>query len=113
MLHHLFDPLLLLRRVRKFLSGNGKIYLRSFDDDEIIAYPDENFLIRETLTSTYSLPGMLDCFHGRKLYSEACKAGYKDIRVENYYITTVGMDADQRYDFFFDIFIGEKTVTST
>lgn len=106
--HHLVDPTRVLRKLRSFVRKNGHIYIRSCDDDEILAYPDEDNLVKSTLVNSYVIPGMSDRQHGRKLFQEAYKAGYREIRIEPYYVTTAGMDVDEREDLFFDIFFWRK-----
>lgn len=107
-LHHLTDPQKLLRRLRRFIKKGGQVYLRSCDDGEMMGYPDNDELIEKTLKGMYDLPGISDRIHGRKLYSEVHKAGYTDIRVKSYYITTAGMTTDERDQFFFDMFYWRK-----
>ncbi len=102
-LHHLSDPAKVLRKLRKFVSKNGKLYLRSCDDDEICAYPDEDGLVERVLKDTYSIPGISDRIHGRKLYYELYKAGYSKITIKPYYITTADMDIDERIQFCHDM----------
>lgn len=106
--HHLSDPTKLFKRLRDVIRKGGFIYIRSCDDDEIAAYPDDDGLVQSTLLSTYDLPGMSDRRHGRKLYVEAYKAGYKNIQIKPYYVTTAGMDTDERLLLYFDIFYWRK-----
>lgn len=107
-LHHLKNPTKLLRKLRRILSSQGVGYFRSCDDDEILSFPDENDLLRKTLQESYFIGGMSDRIHGRKLYSEVHNAGFNEICVKPYYITTAGMDIDERIEFFFDLFYWRK-----
>ncbi len=107
-LHHLKNPTKFLRKVRGFLARGGIGYFRSCDDGEILSYPDENNLLRKTLDDSYLLDGMSDRTHGRKMYAEVYNAGFREIRVKSYYVTTADMDIDERIDFFFDIFYWRK-----
>lgn len=107
-LHHLENPQKLLRKLRKHLRNNGQIYIRTCDDEEIVAYPDENDLVKKTLIKTAEIPGISDRKHGRKLFSEVYKSGYSDIMVKSYYVSTAEMNADERGQFFFDIFYWRK-----
>lgn len=42
------------------------------------------------------------------MYAEVYNAGFREIRVKSYYVTTADMDIDERIDFFFDIFYWRK-----
>lgn len=106
--HHLSDPVKTFVKLRKHLNTEGKLYIRTCDDDEIMGYPDEDNIISSTLQSTYNISGMSDRIHGKKIYSQLYKAGYKNIDVKPYYVTTAGMDSEKRLQFFYDIFYWRK-----
>ena len=107
-LHHLNDPKGALRKLRKLLSDDGFLYARSCDDDEILGYPDPQGIIRHVLDETQSVERVSDRMHGRKMYEELYKSGFKHIEMRNYYVTTAGMTIDERCDFFYDIFHWRK-----
>ena len=108
MFHHLQHPEKVLKKIRKYLSDSGFLYIRTCDDDEIEAYPDENGLVKNTLLSTYQVSGMSDRIHGKKLYGQLYRSGYRDIQIKSYYVTTAQMNVEERLRLFFDIFYWRK-----
>jgi len=108
MFHHLHQPEKVLKKIRKYIAEDGLIYVRTCDDDEIEAFPDENSLVKETLLSTYNVSGMSDRIHGKKLFGQLYRSGYRDIHIKSYYVTTAQMNVEERLRFFFDIFYWRK-----
>ena len=106
-LHHLEDRKAALIKLRKILRKGGILYVRTCDDGEIFGYPDDKDLIQSVLRKTQDIV-QANRNHGRMMFSELYKAGFKDIAIQNYYVTTAEMDADERYEFYFDIFNWRK-----
>lgn len=98
-LHHLNEPIKMLKKLRKYVSNDGILYIRSCDDGDITVYPDEKGLIKKVLKAAASIPGMSDREHGRKLYYQLYKSGYKVIEMESHSVTTAEMDIDERIHF--------------
>ncbi|MBR3597834.1 MAG: methyltransferase domain-containing protein [Clostridia bacterium] len=103
--HHLDDPIKVMKKMRKYIRKGGKFYIRSCDDDEVVAYPDKNGLVKKVIKNVCSLPGISDRIHGRKLYYEFYKAGYTNISIKPFYVTTAEMDIDERIQFCKDMLL--------
>lgn len=106
--HHLNDPKHVLKKLKKFLKDDGYIYIRTCDDGQDIAYPDEENRIDTLIRKTMELNGVSDRYHGRKLFSQLQKSGYKNIRTCNYCIDTIGKTVDERYSLFCNSFQWRK-----
>ena len=107
-MHHLGDPKNVLKIIRRHMSKNGYIYIRSCDDGQDIAYPDENDYIPTLIEKTSALPGVSDRFHGRKMLEQLQRAGFREIRSINYCLDTIGRDADERYCLFCNSYLWRK-----
>lgn len=108
MFHHLRQPEKVLKKVRKYLSDTGILYIRTCDDDEIEGYPDENMIIKNTLLSTYHIAGISDRTHGKKLFGQLYRSGYNHVEMKNYYVTTTQMNVEEKLLLFFGIFYWRK-----
>ena len=108
LIHHLNNPEKLMRKLRHYLSEDGYLYIRTTDDGEIIAYPDENDIVKTTIEKSGMVEGCSDRLHGRKLYGQLYHSGYRNIQIKNYYVTTAEMDTDERENMFFSLFQWRK-----
>lgn len=106
-LHHMADSGLVVKKLWKYISNHGHIYVRTCDDALKIAYPNEE-LIYEIIRKTASVPYASDRFHGRKIYPMLYKAGYKNIEIKSFLIDTGYKDIDERYALFYTAFIWRK-----
>jgi len=107
-LHHLSDPLKVLRRLRGILNTNGVIILRGSDDGSKLAFPDHENLLDQVLNETYALPNVSDRMNGRKLYNQLWRAGYRNIKKFYHSMDTVGMSIDERLFLFRESFSYRK-----
>lgn len=106
-IHHLKNPNKLLRRIRKYLSQDGYIIIRGSDDGSIMTYNDDG-LIQKILDIHLNAEGISDRENGRKIYSQLCSSGYKNIIMKNYIKDISGLSLDERYDIFLERFSYRK-----
>ena len=108
-LHHLKDPIKLLKTVKKHLSPNGVVILRGVDDGAQISYacsksgkPDSKrcSLIDENLRLSVSTPGMSNRFHGRQFYSWLKLSGFNNIKINYSIIDTVDKEDEELLDLY-------------
>jgi SAM-dependent methyltransferase len=92
-LHHLQDPVAVLRKLRKFLSRDGHIVVRGSDDGSKLASGDEG-LVQKIIELSKTGEGIADRENGRKIYSWLDQAGYRDIKIESSMRDTSNLDAD-------------------
>ncbi|MCI5961575.1 MAG: methyltransferase domain-containing protein [Ruminococcus sp.] len=98
-IHHLTDPIGVLRGIRRYLSNDGYIIIRGSDDGSVIAYNDDG-LVQKIIDKHLSTPGISDRRNGRKIYFQLYTSGYKQIRMMNYVKEISGCDFDRRMDIF-------------
>ena len=92
-LHHLQDPVAVLRKLRKFLSRDGHIIARGSDDGSKLSSGDEG-LVQKIIELSKTGEGIADRENGRKIYSWLDQAGYRDIKIESSMRDTSNLDAD-------------------
>ena len=95
-LHHLGDGIVpeVLRNLRKYMSNNGVIILRSLDDGSKLAYNDDG-LLDKIIKLNLKSKGVSDRFNGRKLFGYLHNAGFRDIKIKSYMKDTAYFDSDQ------------------
>lgn len=98
-LHHLKEPIKVLRKLRKFLSKDGYIIIRGSDDGSMVAYND-NDLVQKIIDKTLAIPGISDRLNGRKIYYQLYTSGYKHIRSFNYVKDIAHKNFDERQQIF-------------
>ena len=98
-LHHLKEPIKVLRKLRKFLSKDGYIVVRGSDDGSMVAYND-NDLVQKIVDKTLAIPGISDRLNGRKLYYQLYTSGYKHVRSFNYVKDVAHKSFDERQQIF-------------
>ena len=103
-IHHLKDPLKVLRRLRKYMTRGGYVFLRGSDDGSKLDYPDEKQLMRAIIDRTMSAPGVSDRLNGRKIYSQLVDSGFDDIRIFSSMRDLSGLDFDAREALFQESF---------
>ncbi|MBR6618400.1 MAG: methyltransferase domain-containing protein [Oscillospiraceae bacterium] len=106
-LHHLSDSESVIRKLWKYITDDGYIYIRTCDDALKIAYPHESY-IYEIIQKTANVPHVSDRFHGRKIYSMLYKARYMNIAMKSFLIDTGYKDIDERYALFYSAFVWRK-----
>lgn len=112
-LHHLDDPVRVLRIVNQFLSPKGVVIARGVDDGGQLGYgfyPDgstdmeKSALVDENLELSVKTKGMSKRLHGRQFYSWFKLAGYKTLISEYTVSDTVGKNIEERislFDYYF------------
>ena len=98
-LHHLKEPIKVLRKLRKFLSKDGYVIVRGSDDGSMVAYND-NDLVQKIVDKTLAIPGISDRLNGRKIYYQLYTSGYKHIRSFNYVKDIAHKSFDERQEIF-------------
>jgi len=98
-IHHLTDPISVLRGIRRYLANDGFIIVRGSDDGSVIAYNDDG-LVQKIIDKHLATPGISDRHNGRKIYFQLYTSGYKQIRMMNYVKEISGCDFDGRMDIF-------------
>ena len=98
-LHHLKEPIKILRKLRKFLSKDGYVIVRGSDDGSMVAYND-NDLVQKIVDKTLAIPGISDRLNGRKIYYQLYTSGYKHIRSFNYVKDVAHKTFDERQEIF-------------
>lgn len=94
-LQHIKDPAKCLRNLRCCLKDDGYVIFRQSDEGTYLAYGDDG-LLKKICERYLKAPGLDDRFIGRKMYHYLESAGYKDTKVFGTFITTAGMDYDER-----------------
>lgn len=102
-LHHLKNPNRVLRRLRKFLAGDGRIILRGSDDGSKLCYPD-NDLMNQIIQKSLTAEGVSDRLNGRKLFTQLADSGYRSIRVFSNMKDLSSIDYDDREALFRESF---------
>lgn len=100
---HLKKPVIVLKKLRKFLADDGYIILRGSDDGSVLSLND-NGLVGKILDKCAKTVGFSDRQNGRKLYYQLEAAGYKNIKVETFLKDISGKDIDERDEIFFERF---------
>lgn len=94
-LQHIKDPAKGLRNLRSCLSDDGYVIFRQSDEGTYITYGDDG-LVKKICDRYLKAPGLDDRFIGRKMFNYLESAGYKETRVFGTFITTAGMDYDEK-----------------
>ena len=101
LLLHLSNPELLLKRLRKYLVKGGYVLIKDVDDNFEVAYPDVNGhfeKLKELSIADSKLGGYR--LTGRQIPYMLSKTGYKDVELIKQGINTLGMDYDEKEEFF-------------
>lgn len=94
-LQHIKDPAKALRNLRSCLSDDGYVIFRQSDEGTYITYGDDG-LVKKICDRYLKAPGLDDRFIGRKMFNYLESAGYKETRVLGTFITTAGMNYDEK-----------------
>ena len=98
---HLSNPELLLKRLRKYLVKGGYLIIKDVDDNFEVAYPDPNGLfekMKELSIADSTFGGYR--LTGRQIPYFLSKTGYNSVKLLKQGINTLGMDYDEKEDFF-------------
>lgn len=96
-LHHVSNPLGVLRSLRKFMIDGGLIYIREPDDGSKIS-SDPN--LEKILEITSKISGVSDRYFGRKIYGLLCNAGYKQVKIHCFAQETSRESYDEKVNHF-------------
>jgi 2-polyprenyl-3-methyl-5-hydroxy-6-metoxy-1,4-benzoquinol methylase len=104
-IHHLAVDSIpaVLRSIRKCMSTNGVILIRSSDDGSKLACNDDGLLEKIIELSKKSRSGA-DRFSGRKLYGYLLNAGFDQIKIMSFMRSTLDFDVDHRQNLFDESF---------
>lgn len=94
--HHLANPIKALRACRYLLGDSGAVVVRTPDDGTLTAWPDPDSNFERIVEMTLSSPGASDRLHGRKLYSQLYRAGFRKILLDYDVLDTAGMSPLER-----------------
>ncbi len=100
---HLKKPVIVLKKLRKFLADDGYMILRGSDDGSVLSLND-NGLVGKIIEKCSVTVGFSDRQNGRKLYHQLEAAGYKHIKLETFLKDISGKDIDERDEIFFERF---------
>ncbi len=103
-LHHLANPIRLLRTCRYRLGSPGAIVLRGSDDGMKVAYPDPEGRMARVIDSTMASPGVSDRLNGRKLYHQLYRAGFRNINMYYDVQDTANLTQEERRDLYIEGF---------
>lgn len=103
-LHHLANPIRLLRTLRRFLADDGCVIVRAKDDGARLTYPDHYDRATRLIEKTARSPGAADRASGRKLLWQLRRAGLCDIQLFPAVYHTVGMLREERHQLFLESF---------
>ncbi|MBR5439666.1 MAG: methyltransferase domain-containing protein [Clostridia bacterium] len=98
-LQHVKDPIKTLRNLRCCLSDDGYVIFRQSDEGTYLTYGDDG-LLKKICERYLKAPGIDDRFIGRKMPYFLETTGYKDVKMFGTFITTSGMDYDERINLY-------------
>lgn len=96
LLLHLKSPHKLLKSIRKFIEPGGTILIKDIDDGFNIAYPDEDGAFKRVIDICARNKTAGYRHSGRQIYTFLKRSGYKNIKLENLGLSTIGMDYEKR-----------------
>lgn len=103
MLHHLSEPVRVLRSLRRLLAPGGHIVLRGSDDGSKMCYPG-TALMEWIIGKSMGVRGASDRINGRKLFTQLTESGYGDIHIFSNMRDTSALDEDERDTLFKESF---------
>lgn len=94
-LHHLSNPVKVLRALRRLLAPGGHIIVRGSDDGSKMCYPGQA-LMGWVIDKSMSVRGSSDRTNGRKLLMQLTEAGYGNVRILSNMRDTSALDEGDR-----------------
>ena len=94
--HHLTNPTKVLRELRKIMNKNAVIVIRTLDDQLTLAYPDDKDIVNQIFALSEKIPGMSNRKHGRQVYNQLWKTGFKNQKLFLGMLDTVGKSLEER-----------------
>lgn len=104
LLMHLADPLVLLERVRRFMSPDSVMFVRDVDDGANLAYPDDDGSFARAFDICDYLETSGFRHSGRQVPTLLQRAGFRDVTFERNGLSTVGLDTESRLALFHTYF---------
>jgi hypothetical protein len=78
------------------MNKNGVVVIRTLDDQLTVAYPDDDNIVEKIFKLSEKIPGMSNRKHGRQIYNQLWKAGFKNQKFFLGMLDTAGKDIDER-----------------
>jgi SAM-dependent methyltransferase len=103
-LHHLADPVAVIKDIQEVLKIGGIFVVRSSDDGSKICYPDSNSVLKTVLDISNKVEGTSDRFNGRKLYYYFKSVGFTKITMLYKVHDTIGLTSEEKLEFFEESF---------
>ena len=97
---HLKSQCKLLRVLRRFLAPDGVLIIKDIDDGINFAYPTEDVDFERVYKICDSNETSGERRNGRQIYTNLVRAGYRNISLEKQGLTSIGMNFDEKEDFF-------------
>jgi len=95
--HHFSDPVRVLRTIIDFAPAGSVLVIRTLDDGSKIDFsPSGASRLAEILELSQRAPNNADRFHGRKLYQQLFRAGFREISLFSHPIITNNLSRNQR-----------------
>jgi len=86
------------------MNKNGVLVIVTYDDWLTISYPDENNIVEKIFKLSESIPGMSNRRHGRQIYNQFLKTGFKNTQILLDKIDTANKDLEGRLELFTENF---------
>lgn len=96
LLLHLKSPYKLLKAIRKFIAPGGTILIKDIDDGFNIAYPDDDGAFKRVVDICARNKTAGYRYSGRQIYTFLKRSGYRNIKLENLGLSTIGMGYEER-----------------
>jgi len=106
-LPHLASPIRTLKLLRSVLPRGSKIVVRTSDDGTKLAYPDLEGRLGYIVETTERAPRHPDQMHGRKLFHQLYRAGFRDIRLFVEPIVLPNLTEEER-DLLYDVHFSHR-----
>ena len=103
-LSFLKKPSHLFKVIKHFCHKGAVIFVRNIDDGLNMAYPDEDEKFAKALSLLQLCKSNGYRFDGRTIFTILQNRGYKNIKLENLAINTVGMTIEEKEAFFVTVF---------
>lgn len=100
LLLHIKSKCALLRVLRRMLKDDGVVIIKDIDDGLNFAFPDEEGVFDRIyrICDNNETSGLRK--NGRRIYTNLYRAGYRNIILEKEGMTSIGMNYDEKEDFF-------------
>ena len=89
----------LLRKLRRLLSSNGTVIIKSVDDGLNFAYPDDNGAFERIYRIYGESEAAGDRRNGRQVFTNLHRAGFRSVDLVKSGLTTIGMSYEERESF--------------